>query len=99
MTRDDIKALGYLYPKALPLHGWCAINESFLYTSAIVTGITPMGYVGRYCYEHRHDAIDAFMEWNGHGDPPGPWIKYKGPPHERLGPGATDNSDEGNDTP
>lgn len=40
----------------------------------------------RYCYETLQHALKAFFEWDGEGDPPGPWIKEK--PGDRLGPGA-----------
>lgn len=63
-----------------------------LLTTAILVNIDNEGnYERRYCYERREDAVLAFLEWDGEGDPPGPWIKEK--PSERLGPGATNGGD------
>lgn len=39
----------------------------------------------RFCYEHSIDAVLAVQDWDGQGDPPGPWLKQK--PEDRLGPG------------
>lgn len=86
MLIDDLKAQGYERIKPLP-SGLCGLMR-FITTHAIVVGLTDRGYRGRYCYEHKQQAVDAIMEWNGEGDPPGPWIKYKGIDGERLGPGA-----------
>lgn len=66
--------------------GLCGL-EVFMHTTGIVWGIDEYSKAGRWCYEHHADAVEAFAAWNGVGDPPGPWIKYKGE-CERLGPGA-----------
>ena len=58
-----------------------------LYTTGLFVGLTEAGWRTRFCYEHRNDAIAALDAWDGHGDPPGAWIKEK--PSDRLGPGAT----------
>ena len=73
----------------LPSGELAGIYDMFM-TAALVVGITDRGasYKCRYCYEHRQDAESALMEWNGEGDPPGPWIKRKGGGPDKLGPGA-----------
>ena len=55
----------------------CGIKR-FIFTTGLVIGLDEIGYLGRYCYENRSDAIDALREWDGSGDPSGNWIKYKG---------------------
>lgn len=72
----------YLHCREIAGHGLCGVAR-FLFTTGLVLGIEETGYRGRYCYEHRMDAIGALMDWNGIGDPPGPWIKYKGEGGER----------------
>lgn len=62
------------------------------YTCGLFVGLQQAWYDGRYCYEHEADAVKACLEWDGTGDPPGPWIKYKGE-IERLGPGAVGEID------
>ncbi len=65
----------------------CGLHN-YLTTTGLVVGLSITSYRGRYCYESQDQAEQAIREWDGHGDPPGPWIKYKGEEGERLGPGA-----------
>lgn len=46
----------------------CALKQ-FNYTSALVVGLEEMGYQRRYCYEHRADAENALVSWDGRGHP------------------------------
>ena len=81
--RDD-----YLAIRTVPGAGECGLLR-YAFTWGLVTGLRDTGYIGRYCFEHHADAWHALVTWNGRdGDPPGPWIKYKGIGGERLGPGA-----------
>lgn len=57
-----------------------------LFTTSLCVGVDDEAYRTRYCYERAEDAKAALTQWDGAGDPPGPWIKQK--PEERLGPGA-----------
>lgn len=57
------------------------------FTYGLFVGLDAAGYRQRYCYETRHDAVEALRVWDGSGDPPLNWIKAK--PSDRLGPGAT----------
>lgn len=50
----------------------------FMFTIGVVVGLDEFGYERRYCFDNRHDALDALNAWDGVGHPPGPWIKLKG---------------------
>jgi hypothetical protein len=78
---------GYFSIRLLPDNRLAGIMP-FLFTFGLVVGLDDTGYQGRYCYEHLTDAAKALANWDGIGDPSGPWIKYKGKGGERLGPGA-----------
>lgn len=52
----------------------------------MLVGVEPNTYRTRFCYEQLSDAIGALATWDGHGDPPGPWIKEKGRGVERSNP-------------
>ncbi len=58
-----------------------------MFTCAIVTGLTEASYHGRYCFESPAEALASLAQWDGHGDPGGNWLKYKGSGGERMGPG------------
>lgn len=81
------EAFGYTEPKIMPDGTLAALGKQ-MYTTGIVVGIDEDGYAGRFCYTSHAVAATALREWDGIGDPPGPWIKYKGDGGERLGPGA-----------
>ena len=80
---------GYSDMRLVPGLGVCGLHR-YLYTCGIVVGLTAVSYSGRYCYASVQEAMGSFAAWDGQGDPPGAWIKYKGAT-ERLGPGASDN--------
>lgn len=63
-----------------------------VYTWSLVCDLSEDAYEYRYCYEHRADAIEAFMEFETLAEHPnGPWIKRKGhPAGELVGPGSRD---------
>lgn len=63
----------------------CGLKDMLLTTDLFV-GLSISGYTGRYSYERRQDAEKAISSWDGTGDPPGPWIKYKGEGGERSRP-------------
>lgn len=63
----------------------CGVGQ-FNFTTALLVGLDETGYERRYCYEHRADAQNALLAWNGDGHPPGPWIKYKGAGIDLLNP-------------
>jgi hypothetical protein len=87
--RATLELAGYSRVRKLDDGKWIGVMR-MLYTTGLCYGLAPEGYEWRYCYEHAADALLALEEWDGAGDPPGPWLKVKGhPAGERLGPGAT----------
>ena len=83
--RDFLLYQGYLYPRRLPSGTWIAVQQ-FLFTWGLMVDLDETGYQYRFCYEHLHDALWAVRNWDGTGDPPGPWIKEKGRRGERSNP-------------
>lgn len=69
----------YWHCRWIPGRGLCGIMP-MLYTVGLFIGIDVHGFgtQGRYCYPYLEDAIHALRSWNGDGDPPGDWIKFKG---------------------
>jgi hypothetical protein len=84
MNTESLNALGYQHVRAVPNQDTCGLMR-MLYTTALVVGLDNTGYSRRYCYESYDDACYALSQWDGSGDPPGPWIKEK--PSDRTGPG------------
>lgn len=73
---------GYARLKEIPGQGVCGIFK-FIFTYGLVIGIDSTGYRGRYCYNSFVEASMALELWDGQGDPPLNWIKYKGKGGER----------------
>lgn len=82
---EHLREEGYTYICEKEGLGVCGVFR-FLFTVGLVTGIDSMGYKGRYCYASRIEAAYAITQWDGVGDPPGNWIKYKGAGGERDNP-------------
>lgn len=80
--------LDYEEVRYVEARGFCGLFKMAL-TWALIIHLNGLCYGGRYCYEHRAAASKALKEWDGKGDPIGPWIKYKGEV-ERCGPGMPD---------
>jgi hypothetical protein len=76
---------GYLNVRAVPGRGMCGLLV-MLYTTGLYVCLTRDSWLSRYCYENFDDAAAALEQWDGQGDPPGPWIVEK--PAGRVGPGA-----------
>jgi hypothetical protein len=87
LSAQDIKAMGYLYPRQLADGTWIALAK-MMYTVGLVVGIDRVGYRKRFCYETATAAVLAVTAWNGQGDPPGMWIKEK--PGDRFNPAWAD---------
>jgi hypothetical protein len=68
---------------------FCAVQK-FVFTAGLLVNVRmdgwTYGYDARYCYPTLEEALVALATMDGHGDPPGGWIKEK--VSERLGPGA-----------
>lgn len=86
LTIDEtmLNSFGYHPVRLLPSGEWAGVMD-MLFTAALMVGMDDIGYRTRFCYEHRRDAETALTEWDGAGDPPGPWLKEKS--SNRLGPG------------
>lgn len=57
--------------------GLCGIQR-MAFTTGLFYGYDHIGYVGRYCYQTKAEAVDALVNWDGKQDPGGDWIKHKG---------------------
>lgn len=80
MTREQIIALEYFAPTYMHQTGeWVALQK-MIFTVGMFVGLDYAGYRTRFCYPDERSARDALIDWNGKGDPPGPWIKEKGAP-------------------
>jgi hypothetical protein len=79
MTAEEIEQLRYQHPRLLASGEWAALQHMF-FTVGLFVGLDETGYRTRFCFEHYADARMALESWDGHGDPPGPWIKEKGAP-------------------
>ena len=55
----------------------CALCR-FAFTIGILVDVDEVGYSHRYCYGNILDAITAYKNWDGIGEPEG-FIKRKGP--------------------
>lgn len=81
-----VNEMGYSHVRRLK-SGEVAGIMRMNFTTGLFVGLNYISYRTRFCYHGEEEAAQAIEEWDGHGDPPGPWIKEKGG-KERLGPGA-----------
>lgn len=82
---SSLERNGYYFVKHLPC-GTTALCD-YVHTTDIVVGIRGGSYRKRYSYDSSDLARQALDKWDGHGDPPGPWLKCKSPDELRIGPG------------
>lgn len=82
---ESLRRHGYYAARHLEC-GLTALRD-YVHTTDIVVGIDGPSYRKRYSYDSPDLARDALQSWSGEGDPPGPWLKCKGPDELRLGPG------------
>lgn len=85
-VRSRVERLGFGSVTFKGAAGICGVKP-YLFTGALVVGINPVQYQGRYCYATLTEAQEVLATWDGNGDPAGAWIKYKGLDGERDGPG------------
>lgn len=57
----------------------------YLFNDRITWGYGSESYERGFCFQQDGSAFTAALEWDGTGDPPGPWIKEVGT--DRYGPG------------
>lgn len=79
---ETLAAEGYTDIREIPGRGLCGLHN-FMFTTGLCWGLDESGYRGRWCYQSPNQAKDALERWDGHGDPTGPWVKYKGEGGER----------------
>lgn len=77
MTKEFFFEMGYTGVRQLPDGRWVGVIR-MAYTVGLCVGLNDAGYEYRYCYQRYADAVCAAEQWDGQGDPPGPWIKLKG---------------------
>lgn len=87
VTEQFLREQGYTHVRLMNNGEWIGCIK-LLYTVALYVGLGEWGYRTRYCYENIGEIMQALLEYEGEGDPPGNWIKEKGEGGERLGPGA-----------
>ena len=80
--KEELEKEGYYSIREISDKGICGLRK-FVFTTGLIIGMDMVGYKGRYCYSSAKDAQKALDEWDGTGDPGGPWIKYKGLGGER----------------
>jgi len=86
-----IRSCEYVNVRKLPNGVWIGVAK-MLYTAGLFVGLTMEGYSGKYHYPTMTDAINAAKTWDGNGDPPGPWVKYKDGNGERCNQRMCDES-------
>ena len=83
MNRDELieylDSQGYTHIKEIPGRGLCGFRD-FMFTIGVCHDLDEDGFGGRWCYPRSRmvDALIVLDIWDGEGDPPGPWVKYKG---------------------
>jgi len=83
---------GYFEIREIEGLGICSLM-TFVFTTGLVIGMDDIGYRGRYCFSSKEEASKSLKEWDGVGDPPGNWIKYKGYGGERSNPNYKEGLD------
>ena len=78
---------GYMCVRRMKNGEWIGVSMQ-IYTCGLCVGLNEHEYKRRYCYEKLRYALIAASQYEGEGDPIGPWIKVKGEGGERMGPGA-----------
>ena len=74
----------YYETRDIPNQGRCGLIR-MIFTVGLAVGIDEEGnYLGRYCFPSNASAKASILKWDGSGDPPGNWIKYKGTGGERI---------------
>ena len=90
-VHESLEAMGYTPLRRLETGETAGVMDR-IYTAGLFVGLSVIGWRTCFCYETRAAAEAALQSWDGHGDPPGPWIKQK--PEERRGPWfATEKAD------
>lgn len=73
MTQAEIEDLGYRHVRQLQDGTWAGTVE-LLFTRAICTGITPLSYAYRWCFDDRERAVTELNKLEAMDDQPQGWI-------------------------
>lgn len=87
LTPKWMKENGYLLATEVrdgPYAGSYMAITKMLFNYRLVVGMDEVGWDCVYDYESLQDAAADIVVWDGRGDPPGPWVKYRGPGGERV---------------
>ena len=77
LVQEILSLEGIQHMKKLATGEWAGVQK-FLFTYGLMVGLDMFGYRTRFCYPTEAEALDALLQWDGRGDPDGPWIKEKG---------------------
>jgi len=77
IVQEALSIEGYTHMRKLPSGEWAGLFK-FLFTIGLVVGIDMTGYRIRYCFADEKSALQSLENYDGYGDPTGPWIKAKG---------------------
>jgi hypothetical protein len=75
--KEFLESQEYQNVKLLATGEWAGTHEMIMIHGLFV-GLDATGYRTRFCYPKGGWAEKALAAWDGHGDPPGPWIKENG---------------------
>jgi hypothetical protein len=87
LIKEYCESMGYMAVKQMKNGKWIGLSM-MNFTVGLCIDLREFEYSHRYCYQHLVHAMVALAEYEGEGDPIGPWIKRKGLGGEKLGPGA-----------
>jgi len=73
LSREEVEALGYKHVRQLPDGTWAGTIE-LLFTRAICTGIAPLTYAYRWCFEDKQRAVDELNKLTAMDDEPTGWV-------------------------
>lgn len=78
-TAADIAALGYSHVRQLtagPYAGMWIGLRGMIFTTGLCV-MDEEAVLTRFCFESWTEAVEAVETWDGHGWPPGMWLKQK----------------------
>jgi hypothetical protein len=90
LTEEWLKQNNYHGLKFIKRYGgsWACLG-GMLFSWRMFLNIDQTGYSSCIDYPDRASAEAALKAWDGLGDPPGPWLKWKGGDVDVEGPGLT----------
>ena len=59
-------------------HGWSGVKISNNGPPTICTNVNEHGYMGRFEYKNKEEAIAALEAWDNQQFPPGNWVRFSG---------------------